>query len=135
MPWHPSHHYRQVSLLVEPHGWSSYKTPGGASAGPKCLNPKRQGVSQNGLQLLKRFSTCYTLTSAVLWLIRLAHLMHCHLQIKSLNVSVVKFYFSPHGSEVWREVCVISSARVNTSTHPHLTSRLQMAQVCPHRFT
>lgn len=88
------------------------KAPGGASAEPKCLNQKLRGASQNGLQQLKRFSTCFTLTSVALWLIRLALLMRYHLQIKSLSVSVVKFYFSLHGSGVWREVRVISSSRI-----------------------
>src|SRR6266403_1447567 len=88
------------------------KAAGGASAEPKCLNPKQRGASQNGLQLSKKFSTCYTLSSVALWLIRLVLLMRGHFQINSLSVSVVTFYFSPHGSEMWREVCVISLYRV-----------------------
>jgi hypothetical protein len=108
---------------------------GGVSAEPKCPSPKQRGVSQNGHQLLKRFSTCYTSTSVASWLIRLALPMRCHLQIKSLSASVVKFYFSPRGSEVWREVCIVVFESRNTSSHPLLISWLQMAQVCPDRST
>ena len=135
MPWHPSHHDRQVSLLVEHHDWSSYKA-------------SRWGIGRTEVPKSKTARGIPEWASAVEEVLDLLHLDQCSIMAHSAGAPYALSFANKVPERIRGEILLLapwvggvegglchSFISRSDSSHSHLISRLQMAQVRPHRYT
>ena len=123
-----------MSLLVEPHGCPSY---GGC----------RWGIGRTEVPKSKTARGIPEWASAVEEVLDLLHIDQCSVMAHSAGAPYALSFANKVPERIRGEIlllapwvggvegglcCLLESH--NTSSHPHLNSRLQMAQVCPNRY-
>jgi pimeloyl-ACP methyl ester carboxylesterase len=135
MPWYPSHHDRQVSLLVDPHGCSSYQG-------------YRWGIGRTEVPKSKTARGIPEWASAVEEVLDLLHINQCSVMAHSAGAPYALSFANKVPERIRGEILLLAPwvggvegglcfllESPNISSHPHLISWLQVAQVCPNRYT